>query len=59
MTKDEAHSLTEYIVEWLIERNGGELAEAFGNMRVRDFDGLRQELTMILEHGGKPPNWVR
>ena len=50
--------LADYIVEWLISRNRGELAEAFGNMKVRDSENLKSELRWILMHGGHPPNWV-
>jgi hypothetical protein len=50
--------LAEYIVGWLISRNGAELREVFDGMTVRDFKSLKVELVMILEHGGKPPNWV-
>ncbi len=48
-----------YIVEHMRVRNGGELCEAFDNMRVRDRALLIEELTMILEHGGRPPNWIK
>lgn len=50
--------LAEYIITWLSERNGGELEEAFENMRVCDWHTLHDELEAILEHGGKPPNWT-
>jgi hypothetical protein len=55
-TKESA--LADYIVEWLTTRNRSELAEAFGNMRVRDFELLKDELRLILKCGGKPPNWI-
>jgi hypothetical protein len=48
-----------YIMEWLMNRNGGELREAFYNMTVRDFRNLKEELQLILKHGGKPPNWIK
>jgi len=54
----EEERLTIYIVDWLISRNRGELAEAFGNMTVRDYENLKSELQLILKCGGKPPNWV-
>lgn len=51
-------ALAAYLIEWLRSRNGGELAEAIGDMRVADFENLRGELELILQHGGRPPNWV-
>jgi hypothetical protein len=39
-------------------RNGGEFSRPLDNMRVRDASLALSELTMILQHGGKPPNWV-
>lgn len=47
----------DYILKWLPRRNGGELQEAFENMRVRDARNLREELVIILRAGGKPTNW--
>lgn len=55
--QDEA--LAAYIIEWLQVRNGGELADAFDNMRVADLRNLREELEHILLHGGHPPNWLK
>jgi hypothetical protein len=54
----EPDALADYIIEWLQERNGAELLEAFEAMRVRDARNLREELVMILKHGGRPPNWT-
>jgi len=51
--------LTYYILEFLRTRNDGELREAFESMRVKDFNLMREELALILTHGGKPPNWVK
>lgn len=51
-------ALAEYVVQWLQSRNGGELREAFANMRLGDYVRLHDELALILLHGGKPPNWV-
>ncbi len=56
--EEEQAPLADYIVDWLIKRNRSELAEAFGNMSVRDFECLKDELRWILMHGGKPPNWI-
>ncbi len=58
MSYERAIGLAEYLLTWLESRNGGELLDAFQNMRVRDANLLRAELVMILQHGGKPPNWV-
>lgn len=58
MTKETAEALTDYIVEWLTTRNRAELAEAFGDMKMRDYEGLKGELNLILKCGGKPPNWT-
>lgn len=58
MTKSPQSALADIIIRWLQERNGGELGPAFDNMRVADFRNLRGELEMILEHGGRPPNWA-
>jgi hypothetical protein len=57
-SEEEQAPLADYIMNWLITRNRGELAETFVNMRVRDYDCLKGELRWILKHGGKPPNWV-
>ena len=51
-------ALANYIIKWLKTRNHAELAEAFNNMKVRDYENLKGELPLILEFGGKPPNWV-
>jgi NTP pyrophosphatase (non-canonical NTP hydrolase) len=50
--------LADFIVDWLVSRNRGELDEVFGNMRRRDYENLKEELELILACGGKPPNWV-
>lgn len=50
--------LARYIVDFFSDRNGGELAEHFDDMRHADFDLLLEQLALILKHGGKPPNWV-
>jgi len=50
--------LAAYIVEWLRSRNGEQLRPAFDNMRVGDFELMLDELALILQHGGKPPNWT-
>jgi hypothetical protein len=50
--------LAAYILGWLRSRNGGELDEAIGAMRLADYENMRGELEMILQHGGRPPNWV-
>ena len=50
--------LARYIVSFLQRRNRGELQDAFDQMRVGDYNLLLEELAMILEHRGKPPNWV-
>lgn len=51
--------LADYILTWLQERNGGALQDAFDNMRMKDARLMTAELALILEHGGKPPNWVK
>lgn len=51
--------LAKLIVEFMRTRNRGELDEAFGDMRVRDYELLHEELGMILAHKGRPPNWVK
>jgi len=51
--------LASYIIEWLQSRNGGELRGAFADMRLGSYQDMREELELILKHGGKPPNWVR
>ena len=58
MTPEKAKQLADYLLEWLVKRNGGELAPAFGDMRVRDLDRMASELELILEHEGRPPNWI-
>ena len=55
MTTDE---LAAYIFRWLCKRNGGELNDAIGNMKVRSLCLAKDELALILEHRGKPPNWL-
>lgn len=47
MKKPDEIALAKYIVEWLRTRNRGELTKL-----------LHEELEMILQHGGKPPNWI-
>lgn len=49
--------LASYIIEWLETRNKGELREALDQQRIRDRKLMLDELTLILRHGGKPPNW--
>lgn len=49
--------LATYLIDWLETRNGGELRDPLQDMRVRDRVQMHEELTMILTHGGKPPNW--
>lgn len=53
------HQLAEFVVEWLRERNGSQLNDAFGEMKLRDFENLHGELAEILKHCGRPPNWVK
>ncbi len=50
--------LAAYIIKFLRNRNGSELDSAFGEMKVSSYMLMLEELEMILEHGGKPPNWV-
>jgi len=45
------------IFDWLRHRNGGQLGEALGKLPLADYESLIEELTMILEHSGIPPNW--
>ncbi len=58
-TQAKESELAAYILSWLRSRNGGELDEAIGAMRLADHENMREELEMILEHGGRPPNWVK
>lgn len=51
-------STAEYILEWLHERNGGELAEVLDSQRVRDRRLMLDELEAIVTYRGKPPNWL-
>lgn len=51
-------ALALYIFDWLRRRNGNELDDAIGEMSLADYENALEELEMILEHGGKPPNWV-
>lgn len=59
MSEGQEEALARYILQHLRERNGAELDEAIGNMRLLDFELCVNELALILKHGGKPPNWVR
>ncbi len=58
MSDEQVERLARYILDFLQNRNGGELEGAIGNMRMSDYRLLHEELKMILKHGGKPPNWV-
>jgi len=49
--------LAKYILRWLRERNGGELGAAFADMKLGDYERCASELSLILKHDGKPPNW--
>lgn len=51
-------ALTSYILGWLRTRNGAELNEAIGGMRLSDFELMTEELEHILRYRGKPPNWT-
>lgn len=53
-----SEELAKYIIEFLRTRNLGELEEAFDDMTVGNYRRLENELSLILEHGGKPPNWT-
>lgn len=55
----EMKELAAYVLEFLESRNGGELREVFDNMTRKDYSLLLEQLSMILEHGGKPPNWIK
>lgn len=50
--------LAEYIVSFLETRNRGELRPAFDEQTVASRRLMLEELEMILEHRGKPANWV-
>ena len=50
--------LAEYIVGFLRRRNGGKLQKKLDAQTVADREEMIGELEMILQHGGKPPNWV-
>lgn len=58
MSPEKAKELAEYVLSFLQTRNRGELQKAFDDMRMGDYLLLLRELTMIFEHGGKPPNWI-
>jgi hypothetical protein len=49
--------LAEYIVRFLEDRNGGELAEALDSQTVASRRLMIGELELILKHKGKPPSW--
>jgi hypothetical protein len=51
-------NLATYIIEWIEERNSGELGPAFEAQTVGDRRLMIEELRHILIHGGRPPNWV-
>lgn len=55
----QSNSFAKYIIRFLCRRNGAELAPVFDTMTVANRRILLGELGMILEHGGKPPNWVK
>lgn len=59
LTEQAATECADFILGWLRERNGAELANAFDEMRVKDAKLMRDELIWILQHGGKPDNWTR
>jgi hypothetical protein len=46
-----------YIFQWLRDRNDGELDEAIRSMPLSSYELAVEELELILEHGGRPPNW--
>ena len=56
---NENKKLAEYIFEWLEDRNGGELRAALDAMSVGSYRRALGELEMILDHRGKPPNWIK
>jgi len=58
-TPEEAARCADYILGWLENRNGGELAEALEKQRVGDRRLMRDELIHILRVGGKPDNWIK
>lgn len=51
--------LATYIMTWLRDRNRGRHAATIPNPDEEDHALMIEELRMILEHGGKPPNWSR
>lgn len=58
MTYEENKQLALYIFEWLASRNGSELKGPLENMRIVDRNIAIDGLAHILEHKGKPPNWI-
>ncbi len=51
-------ALARYIVEHFRRRNRNELRDAIDAMTDESRSLLVEELTWILAHGGRPPNWV-
>lgn len=58
LSSEAAGVLADFILEWLESRNGAELRPALEALRVGDARRLREELALILRHGGRPPNWT-
>lgn len=58
LTGAAATECADYIMDWLERRNGGEFREALEQQRTGDRRRMRDELVWILQHGGKPDNWV-
>ena len=56
--QNEHSKLANYILRWLVNRNGGELQPAIENMKLGDYILMKAELELILKCGGHPPNWV-
>lgn len=58
LTEKAAIECADYLLSWLRKRNANEFESVLDNMRVVDAKNMREELIYILQHGGKPDNWV-
>jgi hypothetical protein len=59
MTILNSRDLAIYIVDFMRDRNGGELRDKLDSQTVADRALMLAELELILDHRGKPPNWVK
>lgn len=58
-TLEQQKALARYIIdEWLRNRSGAAFDRVLDEMKVGQYRSLFEELALILQHGGKPPNWT-